>query len=114
MENESAKYIKTNVTDSTRELLYTYDKDGNFREGCRLSRGARPGDPSAGLGPVQRTDRRGQAESDTPGKASPILYYMEKNLLIPMDLSMHAGISLWRVKISPEARILFKDYLKRP
>ena len=32
------------------------------------------------------------------GKASPVVYYMEKNLLDPLNLSMIAGISLWRVK----------------
>ena len=32
------------------------------------------------------------------GKVSPIVYYMEKNLLDPMNLSMMAGIALWRVK----------------
>lgn len=32
------------------------------------------------------------------GQASPILYYMEKTLVTPMDLSMHAGINVWRVK----------------
>ena len=32
------------------------------------------------------------------GNASPVVYYMEKNLLDPMNLSMMAGISLWRVK----------------
>ena len=32
------------------------------------------------------------------GKVSPVVYYMEKNLLDPMNLSMMAGIALWRVK----------------
>ncbi len=32
------------------------------------------------------------------GKASPVVYHMEKNLLDPLNLSMMAGISLWRVK----------------
>jgi hypothetical protein len=32
------------------------------------------------------------------GKASPVVYYMEKNLLDPLGLSMCAGISLFRVK----------------
>jgi len=32
------------------------------------------------------------------GKVSPVVFYMEKNLLDPMNLSMMAGISLWRVK----------------
>ncbi len=32
------------------------------------------------------------------GKVSPVVYYMEKNLLDPLNLSMMAGISLWRVK----------------
>jgi hypothetical protein len=32
------------------------------------------------------------------GKVSPVVYYMEKTLVTPMDLSMHTGISLWRIK----------------
>jgi hypothetical protein len=32
------------------------------------------------------------------GKVSPIVYHMEKNLLDPMNLSMMAGIAVWRVK----------------
>ncbi len=32
------------------------------------------------------------------GEASPVVYYMEKNLLDPLNLSMMAGISIWRVK----------------
>ena len=32
------------------------------------------------------------------GKVSPVVYYMEKNLLDPMNLSMMAGMAVWRVK----------------
>jgi hypothetical protein len=32
------------------------------------------------------------------GKVSPIAYFMEKNLLDPLNLGMMAGISMWRVK----------------
>ena len=32
------------------------------------------------------------------GKVSPVVYYMEKNLLDPLNLSMMAGIDVWRVK----------------
>jgi hypothetical protein len=32
------------------------------------------------------------------GKVSPVVYYMEKNLLDPLNLSMMAGIAVWRVK----------------
>jgi len=32
------------------------------------------------------------------GKASPIVYYMEKTLADPITVSMMSGISLWRVK----------------
>jgi len=37
-------------------------------------------------------------QSVLAGKASPVVYYMEKNLLDPLNLSMMAGISVWRVK----------------
>ncbi len=33
------------------------------------------------------------------GKVSPVVYYMEKNLLDPLNLSMMAGVALWRVKL---------------
>lgn len=32
------------------------------------------------------------------GETSPVVYYMEKNLLDPLNLSMMAGIGIWRVK----------------
>ena len=32
------------------------------------------------------------------GEISPIVYYMEKNLLDPLNLAMMAGIAIWRVK----------------
>ena len=39
------------------------------------------------------------------GLASPILYYMEKTLVTPLDLSMHAGIMVWRVKRHLKPRV---------
>ena len=33
------------------------------------------------------------------GKASPVVYYMEKILADPMNLSMMAGIPIWKVKL---------------
>ncbi|HNX86907.1 MAG TPA: hypothetical protein PKN12_08250 [Bacteroidales bacterium] len=81
----------------SRELIYSYDKDGNFEKT---------------VGFHGETDRvilqqawdhfheRIQLAKDQvlAGKVSPVVYYMEKNLLDPLSLSMLSGISLWRVK----------------
>ena len=39
------------------------------------------------------------------GETSPVVYYMEKNLLDPLNLSMMSGISIWRVKRHFKPRI---------
>ena len=87
-----------------RELLYSYDKDGNYKKDVGFH-----GEPDRVI--LQQAwdlfnERADEARKKVlEGKASPILYYMEKNLLNPMDLSMHAGVSLWRVKfhLKPKA-----------
>lgn len=42
------------------------------------------------------------------GEVSPVVYFMEKTLLDPLNLSMMAGISLWRVKRHFKPRVFKK------
>jgi hypothetical protein len=97
MENEPPKVYKDERYGQYRELLYSYDKDGNFRKDVTFH-----GEPDRVI--LQQAwdlfnERIEEARQKVlAGKASPLLYYMEKTLLNPLDLSMHAGISLWRVK----------------
>ncbi len=97
MANEQNPVYKDERYGQYRELLYSYDKDGNFKKDVGFH-----GEPDRVI--LQQAwdlfnERAEEARKKVlEGKASPILYYMEKNLLNPMDLSMHAGVSLWRVK----------------
>lgn len=97
MENDQNPVYKDERYGQYRELLYNYDKDGNFRKDV----GYHPDQDRLIL--QQAWDLFAERAEDArkkvlEGKASPVLYYMEKTMLTPLDLSMHAGISLWRVK----------------
>jgi hypothetical protein len=80
-----------------RELFYHYDNAGQFEKTVGFH------------GETDRVslqqawdlfhDRIEEARAKViAGKASPVVYYMEKILADPLSLSMMAGISLWRVK----------------
>lgn len=97
MEEESNPVYKNQAYGQFRELFYSYGEDGKFEkkvgfhgESTRVT--------------LQQAwdlfnDRIEAARQKVKsGKASPLLYYMEKTLVTPMDLSMHAGIMVWRVK----------------
>ena len=81
-----------------RELLYSYDKDGNFQKTVGFH-----GEPDRVV--LQQAwdlfaERIEEARQKVlAGKASPIVYYMEKILTDPMNLSMMAGVSLWKLKL---------------
>jgi hypothetical protein len=98
MTNEQNPVYKDERYGQYRELLYNFDKDGNFKKEVGFH-----GEPDRVV--LQQAwdlfnDRIREArEKVLAGKASPILYYMEKNLLNPLDLSMHSGVSLWRVRM---------------
>ena len=81
-----------------RELSYSYDEGGKFEttvgfhgEADRLIL-----QQAWDLFNERITEAKNKVLA---GKVSPIVYYMEKNLLDPMNLSMMAGISVWRVKL---------------
>jgi hypothetical protein len=81
-----------------RELLYSYDKDGNFNKTVGFH-----GEPDRVV--LQQAwdlfaERIEEARQKVlAGKASPIVYYMEKILTDPMNLSMMSGVSLWKLKL---------------
>jgi len=81
----------------SRELLYSYEKDGNYEKTVGFHN-------EADRITIQQAwdhfnERIANArEKVLAGKASPIVYYMEKNLVDTLTLSMLAGISIWRVK----------------
>jgi len=95
-ENSNPVYTDQRYGQS-RELLYTYDKDGQFHRNVGYH-----GEPDRVI-LQQAWDHFGERIEDArqkvlAGKASPIAYYMEKLLADPLNLSMMVGMSLWRVK----------------
>jgi len=97
MEENQNPVFKNKDYGKYREMLYSYEDDGKF-------------DKTVGFhGESDRiilqqawdlfNERIEEARNNViAGKVSPVVYYMEKNLLDPLNLSMMAGISLWRVK----------------
>ena len=90
-----------------RELFYNYDNSGQFEKSVGFH------------GETDRVtlqqawdlfhERIEEARLKVlEGKASPVVYYMEKTLVDPLNLSMLAGISLWRVKRHFKPRVFNK------
>jgi hypothetical protein len=80
-----------------RELSYSYLENGKFEQKVGYH------DEADRLILQQAWDLFQERIEDArkrvrAGEVSPVVYYMEKNLLDPLNLSMMAGISLWRVK----------------
>jgi len=97
MEDESNPVYKNQAYGQFRELFYSYGSNGTFEKRVGFH------DESDRVTLQQAWDLFNERIEDArlkvkSGKASPILYYMEKTLVTPMDLSMHAGIMVWRVK----------------
>jgi hypothetical protein len=112
---EKAKKPLTAYSGNYRELFYTYDSDGKYDREVRLH------DDSDKLF-INQTwevfdERIEEARRKVhAGKASPIVFYMEKDLLDPLSLSMQVGMSLLRVKRHLKPRIfrrLSEEILKR-
>jgi hypothetical protein len=97
MEDKANPVYKNPAYGQSRELFYSYGTDGKFEKSVGYH------DESDRVTLQQAwdlfNDRIEEARQKVKaGKASPILFYMEKTLVTPMDLSMHAGINVWRVK----------------
>ncbi|MCX6244172.1 MAG: hypothetical protein NTU98_05650 [Bacteroidetes bacterium] len=97
MEENPNPVYKNKEYGQYRELFYSYGPDGQFEKSVGFH-------GESDRVTLQQAwdlfnDRIEEARQKViAGKASPILYYMEKTLVTPMDLSMHAGIMVWRVK----------------
>jgi len=97
MEEKSNPVYKDQAFGQYRELLFSYGTDGKFEKKVGYH-------DEADRVTLQQAwdlfnDRIEAARQKVKaGEASPILYYMEKTLVTPMDLSMHTGIMVWRVK----------------
>lgn len=97
MEENKNPVYKDQRYGQSRELLYSYEENGEFRNNVGFH-----GEPDRVI--LQQAwdlfnDRIEEARQKVlAGKVSPIVYYMEKNLADPLNLSMMAGIALWRVK----------------
>lgn len=97
MEETQNQVYKNKDYGQFRELLYSYQNDGKFEKTVGYH------GESDRLILQQAWDLFHERMEDAKqrvvaGKVSPVVYYMEKNLLDPLNLSMMAGISLWRVK----------------
>lgn len=97
MESKSDPVYKDKRYGQYRELFYNYDKTRQFEktvgfhgETDRVSL-----QQAWDLFHDRIEEARGKVVA---GKVSPIVYYMEKILADPLNLSMMAGISIWRVK----------------
>ncbi len=97
MENNNPVY-KDERYGKYRELLYNYSEDGNYVKTVGYH-----GEPDRII--LQQAwdlfnERIEEARQKViAGKASPVVYYMEKILADPMGLSMMAGIPIWKVKL---------------
>jgi len=96
MEEKQTK-PQTEYSGHYRELFYSFRSDGTFNKEVRLH------DDSDKLFINQAWEVFDERIENAlrkvlAGKVSPIVYYMEKDLLDPLSLAMQAGIPLWRVK----------------
>jgi hypothetical protein len=98
MEKESNLVYKDESYGQYRELLYSYGKNGQFEKTVGFH-----GEPDRVI--LQQAwdlfnERIEEARQKVlSGKVSPVVYYMEKILADPMNLSMMAGIPIWKVKL---------------
>ena len=97
MEENSNPVYKDKSYGQYRELSYSYREGGDFEKTVGFH-----GEADRLI--LQQAwdlfnERIGEARAKVlAGKVSPIVYYMEKNLLDPLNLSMMSGIAVWRVK----------------
>jgi hypothetical protein len=98
MEKESNPVYTDKSHGQYRELLYSYGNDGQFGKTVGFH-----GEPDRVI--LQQAwdhfnERIEKARLNVlAGKVSPVAFYMEKILADPMNLSMMAGIPIWKVKL---------------
>ena len=98
MEKESNPVYKDESYGKYREMLYSYEDDKQYKKIVGFH-----GEPDRVI--LQQAwdmfnERIEEARQKViSGKASPIVFYMEKILTDPMNLSMMAGVPIWKVKL---------------
>jgi len=81
-----------------RELFYSYDENGNFQKSVGFH-GTTTRVPLEQAWDLFNERIEEARQKVMAGKASPIVYYMEKILADPMGLSMMAGVPIWKLKL---------------
>lgn len=95
-ENQNTVY-KDKSHGQFRELFYSYEEGGKYEK--TVGKHGETGRVILQQAWDLFNERIEEARQKVlSGKVSPVVYYMEKNLLDPMNLSMMAGIAIWRVK----------------
>jgi len=101
MENPAEKsnpVYKNKSYGQYREMLYSYDENGNFQKS--VSYHNEPDRVALQQSWDLFNERTEEARQKVlAGKASPIVYYMEKILADPLGLSLMAGVTFWKVKL---------------
>ena len=98
MEQNANPVYKDDRYGRYREMLYYYNQDGTFEKKVGTH-------GEADRVVLQQAwdffnERIEDARQKVlAGKVSPIVYYMEKILTDPLNLSMMAGIGLWKIKL---------------
>ena len=107
MESEKNPVYKDKKHGQFRELLYNYDPKGNFEKNVGFH--CEPDRVILQQAWDLFNERIEEARQKVlAGQASPIVYYMEKILADPLNLSMMAGIPIWRVKWHFKPRVFKK------
>ncbi len=97
MDNKDNPVYKDQNFGQYRELFYSYAEKGDYEQSVGFHGEAdRVVLQQAWDHFKERAEEARQKVKS--GTASPIVYYMEKNLLDPLNLSIISGIGLWRVK----------------
>jgi hypothetical protein len=98
MEKNSNPVYKDDSYGQHRELLYSYGQEGQYEKTVGFHE-----EPDRVI--LQQAwdffnERIEEARQKViTGKVSPVVYYMEKILTDPMNLSMMAGIPIWKVRL---------------
>jgi hypothetical protein len=97
VEDNSNPVYKDEKYGQYRELFYSYGEKGDYEKSVGFHRDTdRMILQQAWDHFAERIASAKQQVLD--GKASPLVYHMEKTLLDPMNLAMMSGIAIWRVK----------------
>lgn len=98
MKKDELPQDKSDLEDFTRELCYVKDNDGKYVTG--LSKGWEPKKIALDVAWEEIERRMKEAnEKIKAGKASPILYFMEKNIMDYSVLCGYTGFWKWQLHL---------------